>query len=387
MSLADALEAAATALPRDEDVIRPANGDPLRVLAACSPEAAGRVLAWLLCERADDAEELVEEWLREPKGREALLALREEDLAKPGRKALRRIRHRLRSSGVAVAEAPPAPGVASLPPVEPELSGAYLSALDPAGARIAYFVEPHPSGGARVFEVVLDDARGIVGFRILQAGRGNARRFLKDLATQERGGSTALAEDSVRAAIAHALAAQPKDRPPPRGFLEHRTRLAGAPPGSALPGELAERALASSVGPDDLAAAVKLVEEGRVGPWPPARERLVPLLERVRSDLASPLVVSGATQRDRLEGRLAEALGEIFDAAGAAVAAHRLRESAFSFWRAGDEAAARACLAAARAFAERAPGENPVARALLERPLRPALEALAREAEAARPGR
>ncbi len=382
MSLADALEAAASALPQDEHLIRPANGDALRVLASATPESAARVLAWLLSERPAEADELVHEWIHEEKGRAALLGLREEQLAKPGRKALRRWVHRLRTQGLAVPEAPaPAATVATLPKVEEELSGAYLSSIDPAGVRMAYFVEPHPNGGARVFEVVLDDARGIVGFRVLQAARGNARRFLKDLASDAKGGATPLAAESVRAAVAFAAARQPKDRPAPSGFSEWRSHVAVAHAGTQLPGQLAEDALGAAVQPDDLRAAVKLVEEGRVGPWPPARELLAPLLERVRADLASPVVVSGATRRGRLEDRLIGALGEIFDAAGAEVAAHRFRESAFSFWRAGDASAARACLAAAREFAKAPPGENPVARALLERPLRPAFEALLREAE------
>jgi len=50
-------------------------------------------------------------------------------------------------------------------------------------------------------------------------------------------------------------------------------------------------------------------------------------------------------------------------------------------WRHGDEAAARACLAAAAAFEAGEPGANPVARALLEAALAPGLEALAHAAE------
>jgi hypothetical protein len=93
-------------------------------------------------------------------------------------------------------------------------------------------------------------------------------------------------------------------------------------------------------------------------------------------------VVSGATKAARLEDRFAEALAALYDPAESAIGAHRCRESAFSFWRSGDEAAARACLAAAREFASKPGAENAVARALLERLLRPAFEALLREAEA-----
>ena len=150
MSLATALDAAASALPQDEDLIRPANGDALRVLSAASPEAAQRVLGWMLSERPDDADELLHEWLGEERGQTALLTLREEQLTKTGKKALRRWQHRLRSGGVALpAKAAPAPTVVTLPKLEEEIAGAYVSAIDPAGVRMAYFMEPHPNGGAR----------------------------------------------------------------------------------------------------------------------------------------------------------------------------------------------------------------------------------------------
>jgi hypothetical protein len=377
--LAGALDAAASALPQYEDLIRPANGDALRVLEGVSPEAARALLAWMLSERSGDAEELIAEWVHDARGRAALLSLEEQQLAKPGRKTLRRWVHRLRTQGVAVPEkVAPAPVVATLPKVEEEIAGAYLSSIDPSGVRMAYFLEPHPNGGARVFEVVFDDSRGIVGFRVLQAARGDARRFLKELASEGGAASVELPPESVRAAVAHALQRQPKDRPPPRGFAEWRSHVAVA--GAKLPGELAEAAIGASVGEADLRACVALVEEGRVGPWPPAREPVLALVEQVRTDLGSPLVVSEATRRERIESRLSAALGEIFGADGAALAAHRFRESAYSFLRAGDEPAARACLAAARAFATGA-AENPVARALLERPLRPIFESLLKDAE------
>jgi hypothetical protein len=382
MSLATALDAAASALPEHEDLIRPANGDALRVLASATPEAAQRVLAWMLSERPNDADELVAEWLGEERGRAALIALREEQLTKAGRKALRRWLHRLRSAGVPVPKPVP-PAVAKLARVEEQIRGAYLSAIDPAGLRMAFFLEPHPNGGVRVFEVVFDDARGVVEFRVLQAARGNARRFLEDLAAENQTGAAELDAASVRAAVAFAAQRQPKDRPAPRGFAEWRSHVAASAPGAKLPGEIAEAALGANLSRDDLSAAVKLVSEGRVGPWPPPRERVLPILERVRADLASPLVVSGATKAERMEDRLREALADVYDADAAAIAAHRFRESAFSFWRSGDEAAARACLAAAREFAAAQPADNPVARALLGRVLRPAFDALLREAEGA----
>jgi hypothetical protein len=77
-----------------------------------------------------------------------------------------------------------------------------------------------------------------------------------------------------------------------------------------------------------------------------------------------------------------EAAGEIFAGDAGALAAHRFREAAYCFWRRGEEAEARACLAAARAFAERPGQENPVARAFVELWLKPLLAAAAGEGPA-----
>jgi hypothetical protein len=376
VSLAGALEDAASALPGDADAIRPANGDPQRLLELLGSEGASRVLAWLLAERPAEGDELADAWAESEEGSEAVLSVSESALPKPGRKALRRIRHRLRSRGVAVAEAPREPVVARLPEVDDAFGSAWLSPIDPDGMRIAYLVEPNPGGGARLFEVVIDDARGVVGFEVYTAPRKKARAFLDDLRRRDRFPVTEVPADTARAVVAHALAAQPEDRPPPRGFFEWRSRVAEAPPGTPLPGALAAEVLEVRAEPSLLERAAELVRQGRLGPWPPPPSVLAELYERLRTSLESRVIVSGAARRQQLDDILGEALEEVFDAAGAARAAHRLRESAFVLWRHGDEDAARACLAAAAAFEAGSPRDNPVARALLEVPMRPALRSL-----------
>lgn len=382
MSLADALEAAASELEAEAEQIRPANGDPLRLLQNLDAAAAGRVLHWLLAHRPADAQELGDAWSEEPAGMEVLREAGSAGLPKEGRRTLRRIQHRLRSRGVALPAAEQVPTVARLPVVEEPLSGAWISSVDPGGGRLAYFLEPHPAGGARIFEVIFDDARGILGLEVYQAARGKARRFLRDLTRRSRFPVCEAPVENVRAAVAWAAAHQPSDRPLPRGFAEWRSHVAEgaeAPEGPRLPGELVRVELGEVVDPGLLRRAAELIQEGRIGPWPPGREVLGPLLERIRTAMDSPLVVSGATRQGRLDDLLSEAVGEIFDAEGVELAAHRLRESAYVFWRQGEEDVARACLAAAASLGEGDLGSNPVARALLEVPLRPALEALARE--------
>jgi hypothetical protein len=373
VSLADALEAAAGALPADAERIRPANGDAARLLATLAPEAAGRVAAWLVANRPADAEELVAVWSEEPAGQRALFAIEEDALPKAGRKLLRRVRHRLRSRGVATPEVPPTPTVARLAALEEELRGAFASGFDPFGARQLWWLEPAPGGGTRLFECVIDDARGVLAFEVYQPTRSALRRFLKSLEADVGKRIHPLEPEAAKALLLRAAEQQASDRPAPRHWVEWRARL-GPAPAVPLPGQLAAEALGTEPSREALDAAVGLVAEGRLGPWPPLRSVLSTLVERFRTALDSPLMVSGATKREQVARLVEEAAAECFSGPGAALAAHRFRESAFGFWRGGDEVAARACLAAAASF-ERSPGgENPVARAFVELWLRPLLK-------------
>jgi hypothetical protein len=269
-------------------------------------------------------------------------------------------------------------GVASLPPVDDSFEGAFLSAVDPVGARMAYVVESNPAGGARLFEVVIDDARGITGFEEYTAPRKRTRAFLDRLGAGDRLAMLPIDEAQIHAVIAHAEKQQDPLRPAPRSFLEVRGRLvehASAP----LPGALAREALGDPEGDElnaGVEAAVALVGEHRLGPWPAETERLRAALDRIREALESELIVSGATREERIEGLLGDSATDIYDEPAAALAAHRLRESAYVFWKTDDEPAARACLAAALRFEAGEPGENPVARAFLEASLGPAIAAL-----------
>jgi hypothetical protein len=214
LGLPEALERAASALPRDAAAIRPANGDPVQLAAALGPAAAQRVLVWLLANEPDAGEELALAWSEDPEGAgRCVVSLDPEGLPKPARKSLRRVLHRLRSQGVAVPEAPRATVVATLPPVDDALHEARVSPLDPRGARVVYLALDHPSGGVRLFETVIDDVHGVLEFEVYSSGRRRVRRFLRDF---ERAGSlraAAAPPDAVRALIARAARAHPVARP------------------------------------------------------------------------------------------------------------------------------------------------------------------------------
>ncbi len=381
MSLAEALERAASALPELEDAIRPANGDPGRLLEALDAGQGAHVLAFLLSDDPASGEELALAWGELEGGRAPLAALDAGALDKTGRKAWRRVSHRLRSRGVELPAAAPRPVVATLRRVEDDFTTALLTPMDGSGAQLAVLVEPHPSGGARIFEAVIDDERGILEFHAAATTRSEARKLLRELGGRARFAAMEAPPEAVRARLARVAGAHPADRALPRGFTEWRARAAEAAPDAQTPGELARAALPTAPEPELLSRAVEWVRAGEVGPWPPATEALRSCAERLHEASRSAIVVNEAQRRERVDAAFGELLEERFAGEGGERAATRWEETGYARWKQGREDEARTCLAAAAAFREGAPRENPVARALLERALAPVFEALREEEE------
>ena len=375
MSLATALERAAEALPSEADVIRPANGDPVRLLAGLAPESAVRVLVSLLGDDVDAAEELLGAWLEEPAGVAALLAVEENGLPKPARKLLRRAQHFLKSQGMRIEAPAPAPTVAHLPKVEDELRVAAVSAPDPFGFCMAYLVEGHPSGGVRLFEVSFGEGQGIASVEVYAAGRSKVRAFLRELTSRRGLAAVEAPITSVRALLRRAAAAQPADKPLPPTWLEWHSRLDEVEDGTPTPGEFVRDGLGEPREPLDLEPALALVRDGRVGPWPD-RETLTRTAKRIQEMTESKLIVAGARRREQIDALIAEGAAEAWGGPGGARIAALFRHTAFVLLARGDEAGARACVAAAAAFEKRPPAENPLAAALFERPLTGFLEQL-----------
>jgi len=380
VELPDALERAASALPGDADSIRPANGDPSQLLRLLDAASAQRVLQWLFENEPDAGETLAGEWAEDPDCDPALITgIDGAALAKPARKALRRAYHRLRSRGVEIAEPKTPAVVATVAPVDEEIDAGAVASLDPRGARIAYVVETNPTGGTRIFEMILSEERGILGFEVYSAPRGKARRFLREITTRGDRPAVEAPPASVRALVARALAAQPKDRPAPRAFSEWRTKLTSTRGSSAdssePPGALARRALE----PADAASverALELIRKHELGPWVPDRPALHAAAEKV-SDLGkSELVVSGEARQEQIAGIIDETAEEVFDAAAVARCADQFDEMAYVFWKRGGEDDARACLAAADSLREGGERQRPLVRVMLEVILEPVMNAL-----------
>jgi hypothetical protein len=379
LSLAEALERAASFLDKEAEAIRPANGDPVQLLRVLDADAAARVLTWLLREDLNAGEELAGAWAELPEAVEALGRVDEDAIPKAARKVLRRALHRLRSRGVDVGRPPAEAMVATLPSVEDGISVGLVTPVDPSGAQLLILAEPNPGGGVRLFEAVVDDERGIVDFVVLTPNRSQARRLLRDLS--ERGPLPAIetSPEAVRARLARVAARHPVDRALPQAFADWRARMTRTPEGARTPGELAREALAGGAPLGGRERLLELVEQGEVGPWPPSAERLRSIAERLHKLGRSRLLVSDEQRRQQLGEAVRDALGEQLAADGRERVADRFEETAYAFWRQERVEEARACLQAAQELREGEGADHPVARALLERALRPIFTALREE--------
>lgn len=370
MSLASALESAAAALPKAEAVIRPANGDPRRVLDGLDGDAAREVLAWLVEHDASAGEELLASWIEDERGAALLAEVDPAPFSKAARKVLRRARHRLRSRGVEVSE-PTAEVTATLPELEDSLGGAFLSFPDPSGAQMALRVEPRAGGGARILHAVFDFERGVLEFRAHDANRSQGRRLLRELGQSGQsgqGGFAAISPEAWAALLVRAAEAQPEDRPLPMAYAESRARWDAtaeipAAQGGADDGDDADGAA--------IRRGVEWVQEGRLGPWPPRRAELEAAGERVRQALQSRLLVDDNQRRRQVDSVLGDAADERYAGEAAERTAQRFDTAAFVLAASGTAEDAAVCVACARAFRSTPPRDNPVARALLGRSLEP----------------
>ena len=373
MSLADALERAAEAQPDLADVIRPANGDPERLIAELDAGQAAGLLAWLLAEAPDDAEELAREWVGHEAGLAALSTVDEGSLPKPGRKALCRMHHRLRSQGAALPVAPTAPRVATLPELESGVEGAFVSPLDPSGSRAVVIVQTNPSGGARIFELITDELLGIRRCDVYKATQGKARRFLRDATEPGAGAGVPVSVAAAGLLVERAAAAQPADRSVPRTFAEWRSQIASSPEATQTPGEDAAAKLPEPTD-EDRKRLLEMIADGTIGPWPPREESLREAAEQLGEARDAKIVVAGGRTQERFEEILEEAAESAYDEAFSGHMAARFEESAYVFMETEREPEARACLAGAQAFRTGEARSNPVARALLGRLLAPLMK-------------
>jgi len=365
VSLAEALERAATALPEAADQIRPANGDAYQLLEMLGGQGAARVLCWMLVNEPNAAEELVGAWSDEPEGISILGGISEEGLPKAGRRVLRRAHHRLRSRGVQLPTEAPSSHVARLPQVDAGFGGAFVSMPDPEGVQLVYLIEPSPSGGGRLFEALLDPGLGILRFSAFRVKRGESRRFLR---AAERSETNSLVEAEVaatKALLARAAARQVPSIPLPRTYIEwaylFNELLEQQTPGERI---LAELGMDRETAVEEVAFLLA----SKLGPWAPDAGRLSAL----RSALAEANQTDLRMSTDGGEaGQLAEhAVEQLSEALlvpeSWRMLSARFCEAAYVFWKRGNRKDAKTCAAAVQFLSLGLSGDDPLGRTFIE---------------------
>ncbi|MEM9175843.1 MAG: hypothetical protein AAGC67_11465 [Myxococcota bacterium] len=375
MSLPESLERAASELAALADKIRPANGDPFRVLEALEAAEALQLLAWMLDQEAEDGAELIEAWGEVDDGVRAILAVEDGGIAKAGRKLLRKARHRLRSAGVEVAaeQAAPAPRKTVVSSGD-KFQAAHVSQPDFRGTRMGYLVDSHPSGGARLFEFRFDEGRGLLDFKIYNAGRSKVRGFLRSLTENSGRRLFEVERDALRALVWRAARAQPRDRPLPTAYIEWRSRLFDdALEKESTPGERIRAALGEGdrvVGLETLCTEVKA---GRLGPWPPATAWVGDWMDKGREAVEG---LEGEARGNAIDAWIDEVAAALVEETDGALLARNLDELAWVRAQEGDEDAAKALLAVSGAIGDDASAALALTRARVESLFEPFLGSL-----------
>lgn len=372
MSLPEALERAAEALPDQADLIRPANGDPSQLLATMDAAGGQCVLAWLLANEPAAGEELLLAWCDDERGVERVQSIDVRQLPKSGKKLLRTALHRLRTSGVAVSAPRSAePVVSKLSEVSDEIGGAYMTPVDPRGSFLLFLVESNPSGGARLFQILLDERRGVVEFDVYSTGRSKTRSFIRRLTDAGPAGSAGARKidgEIARGLIRRIAEIHPADRPYPRSFSEWRRKLENGA-ADETPGDVVRRVLVepseeiSSHADERVAERVRSAE---IGPWPPETSRLTEVSDRLGTAIDDVVTKHGEARSDALEEALVEATAAVFEGEYAAHTAARFEANAYLAMKAEREVEARDYIAAGDRFRAGSLGKDPVARALTE---------------------
>jgi hypothetical protein len=299
------------------------------------------------------------------------------------RREIRRSLFRLNQRGLAVRQSgEPAPktGTAGTPALEPGLH-ALVSPVDAEGAQIVWLMKPRPSSGlVRLWGLVSED-EGLVGANAVTLSRREFRAQRKEL---ERRSGMKLVEADRRLAdfiLCDAYRRTPEFRRGAIGnFYAIRAEITAAP----APGELAhpiysELAIEAAQEP-----ALDLLKEPEIAACRIPAAELRPYVDEVTHARESPIVVSPASQEERVRAAVEKAVAELLGGERALKLRRRLEAAAYYMMKDGRRVQAGWAAAAAARIRDHADLRHiALFRALVEMQLGAVLaeEAERREAE------
>ncbi len=239
----------------------------------------------------------------------AMLAEMEAGAGGALRREVRRSIYRLRQRGIEAPAAPapkPAPAQKVSAP-KPGLS-ALISSIDTEGTQMVWLLKARPQGGVMRLWGLVSETLGLLGVRTSTITRRELRAEREEL---ERRAGARLVEVDPRLAdfiLCESYRNTPKSRRTQVGdFLAVRTEFTAAPP----PVEFAHpiyTELASELGAEP---SPELLEEPELAGFRFAPEELAPYVEEMNRARESLIVVSRASQEERMLAVLDRAVGEL----------------------------------------------------------------------------
>ena len=313
--------------------------------------------------------------LDDPGAVDLLLALRTAFDQKDIQKAVKKALFKLRQKGVSIPEDDSAKDTSILKVThDPGLPEASLGAVDGAGSRPVFVTIPRIPTGFQVGMGIVNEETGIVDFLLGDYSKKRMKE-VKDLFARN---FSTLVETPFAHAATILERAYDINGPESDEALRHYRRLRPyiqdnvtlldrSPVYDHIPLEtLSEEALTDS-------QIDKLFEQELLASWFFDIEKMEPLVQDIKEAEESPIMVGDEQKAGRIEEIKAKFISEIYPESRRLLIKTRLEETAYFFFKLGEEAQARTCLLAAVSMNEQSSavmGENPFLTAMLERTLR-----------------
>ena len=220
---------------------------------------------------------------------EALSQSSVKPLAKAAKKAL----YRLRSKGVAVAEAPRPPAAEPVRPPEPEAIPCLVSSITSQGQRALILARAIRGGGIEAVQLTFSDERGILELTLNEVSRNIYRHRIKE--ATEPGYAVEISREEASALLAEATVLNLRSRTPFPKDLEPALRHYGVQPATTGP-------TVPSPEPEDVKGVLEghtLHETMEIRGWLPPEAELRKVVEKVEELARSPLALSGHQREEQ----------------------------------------------------------------------------------------
>jgi hypothetical protein len=308
--------------------------------------------------------------LGEPKTLEIISAIRNAFPQKSVQKAVKKTLFKLKQMGITLKEEEPDTG----PVVEAktEEPAAYIGPIDGAGNRPLLLSVPHGTAGVEVAMGAVNDEQGILDFVYGTYSRKRMKEVKEIFFSKvPHMVETTLSHVATVLELAYRQG-QGKSSPPAEEYLRLRpwllenVKLLDHPPAEeAIPLE----SLSADILTETLVK--RLLSHDLLASWVIDPKKLKPLMEEIKRAEESPIFISETQRREHINRIMEEGIDKVFDSNARDTVRKRLEETAYVFFKLGEETLARLSLAASLSLKEKQSllKVNPLLKSLLDRSL------------------